>query len=109
LAYEAVPEGVEIQKLTSAERDALSRYKIHENINVLLGNENTPTVLFNSVVLIITGVIAKQLAEDFKLPEIHVKESIAKTVDASNIFKGLPYAPSEDIVIQGVLKKLGLG
>jgi hypothetical protein len=45
LAYEAVPIDVEIQKLTSAQRDALSRYKIHENINTFLGNENTPLLI----------------------------------------------------------------
>ena len=45
MVYEAVPEGVEIQKLTTAQRDALSRYKIHENINTFLGNENTPLLI----------------------------------------------------------------
>jgi hypothetical protein len=45
MAYEAVPIDVEIQKLTAAERDALSRYKIHENINTILANENTPLVI----------------------------------------------------------------
>ena len=45
MAYEAVPIDVEIQKLTSAQRDALSRYKIHENINTLLANENVPLVI----------------------------------------------------------------
>jgi len=60
LAYEAVPEGVEIQKLTAAERDALSRYKIHENINVLLANENVPVVVGS----FIAGFIGVKLAED---------------------------------------------
>ena len=45
MAYEAVPIDVEIQKLTPAQRDALSRYKIHENINTFLGNENTPLLI----------------------------------------------------------------
>ena len=45
MAYEAVPDDVEIQKLTSAQRDALSRYKIHENINTFLANENVPLVV----------------------------------------------------------------
>lgn len=45
MVYEAVPEGVEIQKLTNSQRDALSRYKIHENINTFLGNENTPLLI----------------------------------------------------------------
>jgi len=45
MPYEAVPIDVEIQKLTPAQRDALSRYKIHENINTFLGNENTPLLI----------------------------------------------------------------
>jgi len=45
MAYEAVPIDVEIQKLTAAERDALSRYKIHENINTILANENIPLLV----------------------------------------------------------------
>jgi len=45
MAYEAVPIDVEIQKLTTAQRDALSRHKIHENINTFLGNENTPLLI----------------------------------------------------------------
>jgi len=45
MAYEAVPDDVEIQKLTAAERDALSRHKIHENINTILANENTPLLI----------------------------------------------------------------
>jgi len=45
MAYGAVPDDVEIQKLTAAERDALSRYQIHENINTLLANENTPLLI----------------------------------------------------------------
>ena len=31
--------------MTAAQRDALSRYKIHENINTFLGNENTPLLI----------------------------------------------------------------
>jgi len=53
MTYGAVPEGVEIQKLTTAERDALSRYQIHENINTLLANENTP-LLIGGVALLAT-------------------------------------------------------
>jgi len=45
MVYEAVPIDVEIQKLTAAERDALSRHKIHENINTILANENTPLLI----------------------------------------------------------------
>jgi hypothetical protein len=59
MAYEAVPDDVEIQKLTSAQRDALSRYKIHENINTFLGNENVPVVIGG----LIAGVFAVNVAE----------------------------------------------
>jgi len=60
MAYEAVPIDVEIEKLTAAERDALSRYKIHENINTFLGNENTPVVIGG----FIAGFLGVKLAED---------------------------------------------
>ena len=60
MAYEAVPIDVEIQKLTAAERDALSRYKIHENINTFLANENVPTVIGG----FIAGFLGVKLAED---------------------------------------------
>jgi len=85
MAYEAVPEGVEIQKVTAAERDALSRYKVHENINVLLANENVPVVVGG----FIAGFLGVRLAEDIitdiesrvgKLSE-DVKQGIKDTVD----------------------------
>ena len=60
MVYEAVPEGVELQKVTAAERDALSRYKIHENINTFLANENVPTVIGGFV----AGFLGVKLAED---------------------------------------------
>ena len=59
MAYEAVPEGVEIQKLTAAERDALSRYKTHENINTFLANENVPVVIGG----FIAGFLGVRLAD----------------------------------------------
>jgi len=49
--YEAVPDDVEITKLTIGQRDALSRHRRHENINTLLANENTP-VLIGAVALV---------------------------------------------------------
>ena len=60
MAYEAVPDDVEIQKLTALERDALSRYKIHENINTFLANENVPVVIGG----FIAGFLGVRLAED---------------------------------------------
>jgi hypothetical protein len=43
--YEAVPDDVEITKLTVGQRDALSRHRTHENINTILANENTPVLI----------------------------------------------------------------
>jgi len=43
--FEAVPDDVEITKLTIGQRDALSRHRRHENINTFLGNENTPVLI----------------------------------------------------------------
>jgi len=43
--YEAVPDDVEITKLTLGERDALSRHRRHENVNTFLGNQNTPLLI----------------------------------------------------------------
>jgi len=60
MAYEAVPDDVEIQKLTTAERDGLSRYKIHENINTFLANENVPIVIGG----LVAGFFGVKLAED---------------------------------------------
>ena len=60
MVYEAVPIDVELQKVTAAERDALSRYKILENINTFLANENVPTVIGGFV----AGFLGVKLAED---------------------------------------------
>ena len=60
MVYEAVPVDVALQKVTAAERDALSRYKIHENINTFLANENVPTVIGGFV----AGFLGVKLAED---------------------------------------------
>jgi len=59
MAYEAVPIDVEIQKLNAGERDALSRYKIHENINTFLGNERTPTLIAGGILLVSAPTILK--------------------------------------------------
>jgi len=60
MTYEAVPDDVELQKVTAQERDALSRYKIHENINTFLANENVPVVIGG----FIAGFFGVKLAED---------------------------------------------
>jgi len=59
MAYEAVPIDVEIQKLTPAQRDALSRYKIHENINTLLANETTPKLVAGLALVVSAPTILK--------------------------------------------------
>jgi len=88
LAYEAVPIDVEIQKLTAAERDALSRYKIHENINTFLANENVPIVVGG----LFGGYVGAKLAEDIiadleglvgKLSQ-DVKDEITESVSKLN-------------------------
>jgi len=94
MAYEAVPDDVEIQKLTALERDALSRYKIHENINVFLANENVPVVIGG----FIAGYFGIKLAEDIiidlenrlgKLSD-DVKQGIKDTVSVKLPTFGVP-------------------
>jgi len=63
MAYEAVPIDIELQKVTSLERDALSRYKRHENINTFLGNETTPKLIFGLGLLISTPFLLKIILE----------------------------------------------
>jgi len=45
--------------LTAAERDALSRYKIHENINTLFANEKVPTLIAGMALLVSAPTILK--------------------------------------------------
>ena len=59
MPYEAVPIDVEIQKLTAAESSALSRYKIHENINTLFANEKVPTLIGGAALLVSAPTILK--------------------------------------------------
>ena len=63
MAYEAVPDDVEIQKLTAPQRDALARYKIHENINTFLGNETTPKLIFGLGLLVSSPFLLKIILE----------------------------------------------
>jgi len=76
MAYEAVPDDVEIQKLTALERDALSRHKTHENINTFLGNQNTPLLIGGAALLALTPIlfdlIRNALAEaGTKIPDVN--------------------------------------
>ena len=101
MAYEAVPIDVEIQKITAAERDALSRYKIHENINVLLANENFPTVIGGFVAAFVGVKLADDIITDIesrvgKLSE-DVKQGIKDTVEIKLPTLGAP-APTAPTV-----------
>ena len=113
MAYEAVPDDVEIQKLTAPERDALSRYKIHENINTFLGNENTPIVIGG----FIAGFLGVRLAESIitdlesrvgKLSE-DVKQGIKDTVDIKLPTFGapVPVAPTISDLVTYIKKEIG--
>ena len=113
MAYEAVPIDVEIQKVTAAERDALSRYKIHENINTFLANENVPTVIGG----FIAGFLGVKLAEDIitdlesrvgKL-SADVKQGIRDTVDIKLPTFGAPAptAPTISDLITYIKAEIG--
>ena len=83
MAYEAVPDDVEIQKLTSAQRDALSRHKIHENINTFLGNETTPLLMGGVALLIALPIVSKLFFDSLELENIIIsdqqKEKVKQT------------------------------
>ena len=113
MAYEAVPIDVEIQKLTPAQRDALSRHKIHENINTFLENENVPVVVGGLIV----GFFGVKLAEDIitdiesrvgKLSE-DVKQGIKDTVDIKLPTLGapVPVAPTISDLITYIKAEIG--
>jgi len=105
MAYEAVPIDVEIQKLTAAERDALSRYKIHENINTFLGNEGTPKLiggaaLLASLPIIIPIILAALRKQDPQLG-IKIPEGVEEAIESVTFLKDLNEAVSE-IILPGV-------
>ena len=74
MAYEAVPDDVEIQKLTAAQRDALSRHKIHENINTFLGNETTPLLMGGVALLIALPILSKLFFDSLELENIIISD-----------------------------------
>jgi len=105
MAYEAVPIDVEIQKLTAAERDALSRYKIHENINTFLGNEGTPKLiggaaLLASLPIIIPIILAALRKQDPQLG-IKIPEGVEESIESVTFLKDLNEAVGE-IILPGV-------
>jgi len=64
--YEAVPDDVDIIKLTIGQRDALSRYKRHENINTFLANPRTPTLIAGAALLVSAPTILKLIFDALK-------------------------------------------
>jgi len=101
MVYEAVPDDVQIKKLTPAQRDALSRYKIHENINTFLGNETTPKLIAGVALLaslpkllsIILPLLAKQIPG--------IPKDAAQLIDQGIFLKDLNEAVGEIIVPGG--------
>jgi len=91
MAYEAVPDDVEIQKLTAPERDALSRYKIHENINTFLGNEGTPKLIATGALLASLPIVIRILIETLRKQDptlgIKVPEGVEEAIDAVTFAK----------------------
>ena len=80
MAYTLIPEGFTLKKVSRGEKDAVDEYFGRERRGTyfegLLSNPNMPS----AIAVIITALIAKRLADDFKIPEIQVKESIAKAL-----------------------------
>jgi len=99
--YEAVPDDVDIIKLTIGQRDALTRYKRHENINTFLGNESTPKLIFGGIALaslpIVIPVIISALAK--QIPQI--PEGAEEAIDTLTFIKDLNEAVGEIIVPGG--------
>jgi len=111
--FEAVPDDVDIIKLTIGQRDALSRHRRHENINTFLGNENTPIVIGG----FIAGFLGVRLAESIitdlesrvgKLSE-DVKQGIKDTIDIKLPTFGAPapVTPTVSDLITYIKKEIG--
>jgi len=105
MAYEAVPIDVEIQKLTAAERDALSRYKIHENINTLLANENTPKLILGGIAVaslpLVLPIIIEALRKQDPTLGIKIPEGVEEAIDTVTFIKDLNEAVGE-VILPGV-------
>jgi len=99
--YEAVPDDVEITKLTIGQRDALSRYRRHENINTFLGNEGTPKLIAGAALLaslpIVIPIIVSALAKQIE----GIPEDAGTRVDQILFLKDLNEAIGEIIVPGG--------
>jgi len=111
--YEAVPIEVEIEKLTPGQREALSRYKIHENINTFLGNENTPIVIGGFIAGFLGVRLAESIIEDLetrvgKLSD-DVKQGIKDSVEIKLPTFGapVPVAPTISDLITYIKAEIG--
>jgi len=74
MPYGAVPDDVEIQKLTRAQQNALSRHNIHENINTFLGNENTPLLMGGVALLAALPILSKLFFDSLELENIIISD-----------------------------------
>ena len=80
MAYSLIPEGFTLKKVTKAEKDAVDEYFGRERRGTYFEGLLSNPALPSAIALITTGIIAKQLSEDFQIPELQVKESITKAV-----------------------------
>jgi len=72
--YGAVPDDVEIQKLTRAQQNALSRHNLHENINTFLGNETTPLLMGGIALLAALPILSKLFFDSLELENIIISD-----------------------------------
>ena len=89
MVYEAVPIDVEIQQLTPGQRDALSRYKIHENINTILANEETPKLLLGGIAIASLPIILPILIGALSKQTPTIDPELAKKIDTVVFYKDL--------------------
>jgi len=101
MAYEAVPIDVEIQKLTAHEREALSRYKRHENIKAFLGNEGTPKLIVGAALLASLPIVIPIIIAALKRQIPEIPEDAEELVDQVLFLKDLNEALGEIIVPGG--------
>jgi len=80
MAYTLIPEGFTLMQVNKAEKDAVDEYFGRERRGTYFEGMLSNPALPSAIALIITATIAKQLAEDFKIPEFQIKESITKAV-----------------------------
>jgi len=91
--FEAVPDDVEITKLTVGQRDALSRHRRHENINTFLGNEGTPKLIVGAALLaslpILLPIIISALAKQIPGIPAEAKEIVDTTIFIKDLGEAL--------------------